>query len=158
MKTIWEEKNLILIIICSILTCCILLFGCKPQSQMSNYTVKDSIVYKLDTVIMVNPADSALIMAIVECDSLNRAYLDTLIFKSKKIGVKGSVKKSVLKIAIRCNEDSLKKVIANFEKYSKTFANTVQIKEIKNPINKGLAVYCIVITLFSLLLLCVKLR
>jgi hypothetical protein len=96
-----------------------LLIGCKTTKPVETIT-RDSLVYKevvkLDTFWTYTNADSALIEALVTCDSTSVAQLGEILLLSGKLNAKTSVKNGKLSIKITCEADSLKIVVANLEK------------------------------------------
>ena len=92
---------------------CLLFPSCKSQVALTNTTEKERIVTEVvrDTVVKTE-ADSATILALLECDSLNNVILRQLDTKSgERIEPQVSVKQhedGTLGIQFDCKEDSLR--------------------------------------------------
>lgn len=132
--------TIVVIALLALMSSCRLFQPC--QTIVEN--VKDSSevkeVYKLDTFWIQNPADSSLIMALIECDSLNQAQMFDFIFESPKQDIKIGVKDGVMKGRFICKADSLQKVIRlkELEHYfykQITKAQTIVVEK-KQPLNK----------------------
>lgn len=116
-------KNLILI-----LTAVILITGCAKRYQPQ--TVKtDSVFIKQietvrDTVIKVK-ADSSSIQLLIECDSLNEAYLSRLL--TYQTGTNSMIPEVIIKdriLTVKCKVDSM----AVYSKIKEKYHEQAQVK------------------------------
>ena len=122
-------KNLILI-----LTAVILMTGCSKRYQPQ--TVKtDSVFIKQietvrDTVIKVK-ADSSSIQLLIECDSLNEAYLSRLL--TYQAGTNSMIPEVIIKdriLTVKCKVDSM----AVYSKIKEKYHEQTQVKIEKETI------------------------
>lgn len=89
------------------------LAGCRPASVATRADRSDSIVYRervtvKDSLIAVPmPADSSMLRALVECDSLNNAYISSIVELRSGSRSSASVKLENKVLTVDCHCDSL---------------------------------------------------
>lgn len=136
MKT--RNKTISLLLI----TIVILIGGCRTKQLTTNQSVtKDSIrtiekiITKFDTI--QNPADSAIIKAYLECDSLGNVLIRELSEEKGKMRVKTIFRDNI--IEVRVNVDSaaiIRRAIENYKKeLTSNNTNSVAAIEKKKPCN-----------------------
>jgi hypothetical protein len=130
---------------------------CPPAQVVTNNY--DSVTVKVDTFYQVNPQDSAMIEALIYCDSLNNAYLDSfLIINGKRTTItKPRLVNHRLKVKSICKEDSLINLLSVVRKVSSKV--TVEMKEVPVYPHNWLYAYAIFISILCVcLILLIKWR
>lgn len=132
-------------LLASMLLSVLSLASCKSQQIVETVTRTEKELVR-DTTIVLLP-DSASIIALFECDSMNKVVMNEL---DRRTGERITPSMTVhehrdgsMDVKFSCNEDSLEQQIAVRDRIIEELRQNTQIKEVEKPLSKWDS-FCIV--------------